>query len=268
MRSFVLKCLEGRDGLMMLPYVGMDEYSVSAIHTGKLPGYITCKSLKESFSSSGFNGGSGRPNQPNSSQQGSSSAGGGSSSASMLSGSAPNGVPMDPVVNISKRLWMTSQKVMMNCAFVKDFLGFHRCIFNLMKEYDFRTFFGGMSMYHDGEGMARLLNIPNPERFASDFVHGINGKVDPLMLPSKLPSLSGGNRFGGGGVVGDGSGNSSDTEYCISLRVWDLFLWFAMMQRPRRDVGIMHEVAKTLTQYCMQLLPRSIYPFEVVPMAR
>lgn len=116
-----------------------------------------------------------------------------------------------------------------------------------------RMFFGGMAMYHNGEGMARLLGVPNAHLFASDFVHGVHGKVDPLMLPSRLPQMRGG---------------SGDTEFCISLRIWDLLLWFAIMKRPRRDVGIMPEFAKTFAQYSMQLLPRSIFPFETVPMTR
>ena len=180
-----------------------------------------------------------------------------------MGGSAPNGVPMEPVVNISKRIWMSNQKILTNCAFVKDFLGFHRCIYSLMKHYDFRRFFGGMCMYHDGEGMARILGIPNPERFASDFVYGMNGEADPLMLPSKLPSASSSSRFNN-----SGGGGGSETEYCISLRVWDVLLWFAIMEKPRRDVGLMLDMSKTFAKYCMQLLPRSIYPYEVVPMAR
>ena len=92
---------------------------------------------------------------------------------------------------------------------MSDFLGSHRCICSLMKEFDFRAFFGGMSAYHDGAAMARTLvnpvfcfdglfhvvyltffeagfqGIPNSEAFASNFVYSLNGKADPLMLPSR-----------------------------------------------------------------------------------
>ena len=143
-------------------------------------------------------------------------------------------------------------QVLTNCAFVKDFLGFHRCIFALMKGFDLRLFFGGMSMYHDSAGMARTLGIPGADMlFASDFAHGMNGDADPLMLPSKLPSSS-----------------TGDNEICMSLRVWDALLWFAIMGRPRRDVSVMADFCKTLTQYSMQLLPRSIFPYDTVPMTR
>lgn len=135
-------------------------------------------------------------------------------------------------------------QVMENCAFVKDFLGFHRCIHSLMKAFDLRSFFGGMGVYNNGEAMANLLNVPHPERFASDFVYGMNGDCDPLMLPSKIHSLRGG-------------GTSSETEFCLSLRVWDVLLWFAIMGKPRRDVSIMTDFSKTLAQYSLQLLPRS-----------
>lgn len=248
MRNFVVKCLEGRDGLCMLPFVGMDEYS--SAQPGKLSGYISCPGLIERFVSSSAASGSGGHQGRQQQNQGQQNQG----QPSMMGGYAPNGVPMEPVVNISKRIWMSNHKVMTNCAFVKDFLGFHRCIYSLMKPYNLRQFFGGMSMYHDGEAMAKALGIPHPERFASDFSYGVNGGADPLMLPSRISSGA--------------AGSSSDVEYCLSLRVWDLFLWFSMMHRPRRDVGIMLEMAKTLAHYAMQLLPKSIFPFALVPMGR
>jgi hypothetical protein len=60
----------------------------------------------------------------------------------------------------------------------------------------------------------------------------------------------------------------SDADYCISLRIWDVLLWFAIMQRPRRDVGICTDFANTLAECSIQLLPRSIFPFDLVPMTR
>jgi hypothetical protein len=120
-----------------------------------------------------------------------------------------------------------------------------------MKDFDFRAFFGGMSMYHDSAGMARILGIPNADMlFANDFVHGMNGDADPVMLPSRLPSSMG------------------DNEVCISVRVWDALLWFAIMGRPRRDISVLTDFSKTLAQYCIQLLPRSIFPYDAVPMTR
>jgi hypothetical protein len=108
-----------------------------------------------------------------------------------------------------------------------------------MKTYDLRTFFGGMGMYHDSAGMAHILKVPFAERMTTDFVHGVNGDADPIMLPSKLAGAS-----------------SSDTEFCISLRVWDLLLWFAIMGRPRRDVGIMSDFAKVSSNfYTSSMIP-------------
>jgi hypothetical protein len=60
----------------------------------------------------------------------------------------------------------------------------------------------------------------------------------------------------------------AEANFCIALRVWDVLLWFAIMQRPRRDVGICTDFASTLAEYSIQLLPRSIFPYDTVPMTR
>jgi hypothetical protein len=97
--------MDGAGGMIMLPYVGMDEYSSSC--RGKYPGYISCKQLKESLASSiygssgGGNGRGGNSQQQASNQQ----------QSFLFSGYSPNGLPMEPIVNISKRLWMSNQKV-------------------------------------------------------------------------------------------------------------------------------------------------------------
>jgi hypothetical protein len=121
-----------------------------------------------------------------------------------------------------------------------------------MKVYDLREFFGGMSCYHNGEAMARCLGVQNPERFTNGFMEdSLDGsRPDPVMLPSKVAQPNG------------------EIEYCIGLRVWDLLLWFAIIGRPRRDVGILTDFAKTMAQYSMQILPRSILPYSLVPMTR
>jgi hypothetical protein len=64
------------------------------------------------------------------------------------------------------------------------------------------------------------------------------------------------------------SSSYAEADYCIALRIWDVLLWFAIMQRPRRDVGICADFANTLAEYSIQLLPRSIFPFDLVPMTR
>ena len=151
-----------------------------------------------------------------------------------------------------RRIYSTNQKVLNNCAFIRDFLGFQRCVLSLMKVYDLREFFGGMSCYHNGEAMARCLGVQNPERFTNGFMEdSLDGsRPDPVMLPSKVTQPNG------------------EIEYCIGLRVWDLLLWFAIVGRPRRDVGILTDFAKTMAQYSMQILPRSILPYSLVLMTR
>jgi hypothetical protein len=64
------------------------------------------------------------------------------------------------------------------------------------------------------------------------------------------------------------SSSYAEADYCIALRIWDVLLWFAIMQRPRRDVGICADFANTLAEYSIQLLLRSIFPFDLVPMTR
>ena len=121
-----------------------------------------------------------------------------------------------------------------------------------MKAYDLREFFGGMSCYHDGAAMARAVGVPAPERFSPRFMdESLDGsRADPLMLPTRLSRANG------------------DLEFCMGLRVWDVLLWFALMGRPRRDVGIMADFAKTMAEYAIQLMPRSVFPLGMVPMTR
>lgn len=65
-----------------------------------------------------------------------------------------------------------------------------------------------------------------------------------------------------------GSSHFAEADFCISLRIWDVLLWFAIMRRPRRDVGIMVDFAATLAEFSVHLLPKSIFPYDVVPMTR
>lgn len=216
----------------MLRYVGVDEQSNP---TGKLQGYITCAQLKEVCAPSAAsqqqfanNGGGGRGGGGHHQQHNQES----SSSSSMFGSISPNGVPMIPINSVCRRIYSTRQKTLANCAFIRDFLGFQRCVLSLMKAYDVREFFGGMSCYHDGEAMARALGVPNPERFSNRFMEdSLDGsKADPVMLPSKVTQPNG------------------EVEYCIGVRVWDLLLWFAAIGRPRLDVGILTDFSKTLAR--------------------
>lgn len=75
-------------------------------------------------------------------------------------------------------------------------------------------------------------------------------RPDPVMLPTRI------NRPNG------------DLEYSICLRVWDVFLLLAIIGKPRRDVGVLADFAKTMSQYAIQLMPRSIIPSCMVPMTR
>ena len=76
-----------------------------------------------------------------------------------------------------RKIYKENEKVLKNSAFIKDFFGFQRCIMSLCKEYDLRTFFGGMEAYHDGQRMASVLGLDTQFKFASGFVIGGSGKV-------------------------------------------------------------------------------------------
>lgn len=206
--------------------MGMDEYSNAS---GRMPGYVTCQSLKEVVCSS--NAGAASASSNNNSGGGGQQQQRGNQSGNPY-GTSPNGVPMDPIMNVCKRIYASSQKTLTNCAFIKDLFGFQRCIRSLMQEYDLRRFFGGMRCYHDCEAMVRVLGIPSPERFSSQFQEET---PDQLMLPTRL------------------SGMNNTTEFCIGLRFADAFLFMAAMGRPRRDVGILADFAKTLAEYSMQV---------------
>jgi hypothetical protein len=88
-------------------------------------------------------------------------------------------------------------------------------------------------------------------------------QADPVMVPARIPRVA---RTSPRQPLS--SSSYAEADYCIALRIWDVLLWFAIMQRPRRDVGICADFANTLAEYSIQLLPRSIFPFDLVPMTR
>jgi len=111
--------------------------------------------------------------------------------------------------------------------------------------------------------MAEVLGIQSQFSFADDFVDGKNGVSDPVMIAARIPRVQRASP-----AVQLSSSNYSDADYCLALRVWDVLLWFAIMRRPRRDVGICSDFAQTLAEYSVQLLPCSVFPYDVVPMTR
>ena len=130
MRNYLIRCLEGHDGMQMCPYMGNDEFSNPR---NRLPGYITCQQLKEVVSTSSLAGGAAGGGAPNGNRSNPSFSAGGSSTAA----SSPNGVEMQPILNICKRIYLQGHKTLTNCAFVKDLFGFQRCIKSLMEVLSF-----------------------------------------------------------------------------------------------------------------------------------
>lgn len=153
MRQFLLQCVEQQDGLQMVKYLGLDEFSNHM--GGRFPGYITCTQLKEICASSMM-----QPQQQGGQQQQHRGGSGGG-------GNASNGVPMEPIMSVVKRIYSTHQKTLSNCAFVKDLFGFQRCILALMHAYDLRKFFGGTHRSFANMLCVNYVSVPESSvRFA------------------------------------------------------------------------------------------------------
>lgn len=246
MRDFVERCV--RDN-QCVQYLGMDAYGNP---DGKLTGYVTCKDLRESWTILQPSNSNGQSSGNQQTQQG------GGASVS------PHGVFMDPIYSIIRKTYKYNEKVLTSSAFVKDAFGFQRCVMSLCKPYDMRAFFGGMSAYHDMDRMAKeVLGVRTPFTFVNDFVDGKDGQADPVMIAARIPKVPRDRPD-----VPLPSSAIADADYCVALRIPDALLIMALLQHPRRDVGIMNDFANSLAEYCMHLLPRSIFPFPVVPMTR
>jgi hypothetical protein len=149
MRKFVQDAVDGNN---VLQYLGMDAYSNP---NGRLPGYVTCRVLRDSFAQvqpggggqwdgAGSSGGMGGANRAGGGGGGGASGGGGGSGGSAANVSN-HGIPMDPICTMIIKLYRNNEKALTNCAFIVDLFGFQRCILSLTKVYDLRQFFGGMS---------------------------------------------------------------------------------------------------------------------------
>ena len=88
-------------------------------------------------------------------------------------------------------------------------------------------------------------------------------QVDPVAIAARVPRVRRASP-----AVPLNSSHFAEADYCIALRIWDVLLWFSFMRRPRRDVGICADCAHTLAEVSMQLLPKSIFPYDLVPMTR
>lgn len=129
--------------------------------------------------------------------------------------------------------------------------------------FDLRDFFGGMQAYHNIQRMVDILGVDTPFSFASDFVDGGSGQTDHVMIAARVPRVRRSSP-----AVQLSSSHFAEADYCIALRIPDVLLWFAIMRRPRRDVGLCSDFAHTLAEFSIQLLPRSIFPYDLVPMTR
>jgi hypothetical protein len=175
MRKFIEDSFSNNN---MVQYIGMDGYNDTS---GRLPGYVTCKALRNAFAQAPGSG-SGGPDSGRGTGGGGlggvpSSAGGGSGTGSGSASISMHGVPMEPINILIRRLYKNNEKALVNCAFVVDLFGFQRCVLALMKKYDLRSFFGGMTAYHDSQRMANVLGVKTEFQFMKDFSDGRSGQV-------------------------------------------------------------------------------------------
>ena len=174
---------------------------------------------------------------------------------------------------LSKKLYDANAEPLKSCAACKSRQSFFHCLQSLQRPYDLTSFFGGMSKYHNTKYLMQKLNIPNCPSFPSNYVGAsdVQGDHHDQQQRRGTGSLAGAASEARAGSQPDNIlvvGNTTTDVHCISVRIWDVLLWFSIIKRPRRDVGIIVEFANTLVEYSMKLLPRSVFPFDMIPMSR
>lgn len=238
-------------------------------HRGDLSPYITSggpwdsssSSLREKISVLPGGGGSGGSGYRGQGGQGGSSGGDGDGGdGGGGGGGGKNGLSNEILNAICKKIYAENRKVLNSCAGCKKHGSFFHALVSLQKAYDLRDFFGGMSKYHDTRSLLRSLRVQGCEKFPCNFTHA--SSAQPAQQQQQQAAA---------GAEADPVmfvGNLASDVHCVSVRIWDVLLWFAILQRPRRDAGIMVEFSHRLVEYSMRLLPRSVFPYDIVPMGR
>jgi hypothetical protein len=147
---------------------------------------------------------------------------------------------------LAKKVYSRMHGVLDGCGFCKSKFSFQECVKSLHSSFDLRGFLGGMSNYHNSKLLLQSLDFPHAALFPDNFVDPSSTHIDQALVVARL---------------------SSDV-YGLSLNIWNALLWFALMKRPRRDPGIVNEFAHSLTTLSMKMLPKSIFPYTLVPMTR
>jgi hypothetical protein len=153
----------------------------------------------------------------------------------------------DEIMNLlANKLYGRNAGVLDGCGFCKAPFSFQQCVKALHSPFDLRGFIGGMSIFHNSRLLLQSLEIPSAHLFPDNFIDPCSSNIDNALMVARL---------------------SSDV-YAISINIWTALLWFSLMKRPRRDPGIINEFAHSLTSLSMKMLPKSIFPYTVVPMTR
>jgi len=154
------------------------------------------------------------------------------------------------IETIAKALYEKEEDVLKNCAFCQFHEEFVDAVQMLSNNYDFRGLLGGCSRYTNFSEILRALDLPFAHKFPKERVLGGGGPtangVDPALQLAQIQA----------------------DNYALALNAVDAILWFAMMRRPRRDFGMLQDTAHTITSLLFKLLPRSVFPYSMVPMGR
>lgn len=126
---------------------------------------------------------------------------------------------------LGKGLYHALRHILEPCGFCKSAQSFNQCIDALEHHLDWSRFFGGMSMYHNTRGILQNLGMPFAQSFPENY--GTNASAAAVSGNTTAPDR-----------CLEVAQLDSDV-YSLTVRIWDVLLWFAIMRRPRRDYSVM-----------------------------
>lgn len=153
------------------------------------------------------------------------------------------------VRSLSKKIYDANESPLQECSCFSNWEQFHRCVESAMHPFDLKCFFGGMKAMGDSSRLLGKLGLDFASRFPG--TGGRQGESDDR---------------GGRKVLT--VGKLEGDNVCVAASLWDILLWFAVMKRPRRDYSVSYDIAFTFTQFLINRLPKSAFPYPEVPMTR
>lgn len=151
--------------------------------------------------------------------------------------------------SISDKIFKKNSSILQDCAFIDDEMVMYS-LFSSIRHctYDMRKFFGGMKHFHDSRYMVHKMTNRTEDGMPNAFENNQRQRADPMFSIRRV--------------------SSTRLEYALGVRVWDALLFAALIQRPRRDFGVVSDFSMSIVSHLMQMLPRSIMPYNEVPALR